>query len=46
MKREIEIILKRDGKEVTRQTISTFKEAIERLVFMWIVFDVPDVPKD
>ena len=45
MKSEIEIILKHDGKEVAGRTLSTFREAVEWLVFMWIVFEVPEVPK-
>ena len=46
MKTEIEIVLKYDGKEVTRRILSTFNDAIECLVWMWIVFHIRDLPKE
>ena len=45
MKIEIEIVLKHDGKEVVTRTLSTFNDAIECLVWMWIVFHIRDLPR-
>ena len=46
MKSEIEIVLKREGKEIERRNLYNFKDAVECLVWMWIVFGIPDIPKD